>query len=136
MTCKGVVKGNTIILEEGVHLPDGVTVSVTVELMKQVEVVELTPEEKEDRQILVARMKEFGQRLVGRNVSLGDLILEGREELESRARLVVDASIAVKWLNPQETLADKANLIRDDYAQGCSCLHFGITRWPMASTRR
>jgi len=33
-------------------------------------------------------------------------------------RLVVDASIAVKWLNPQETLADKANLIRDDYAQG------------------
>ena len=85
MTCKGVVKGNTIILEERVHLPDGVTVSVTVELMKQAEMVEVTPEEKEERQILVARMKEFGQRLAGRNVSLGDLILEGREELESRA---------------------------------------------------
>ena len=47
--------------------------------------VEVTPEEKEERQILVARMKEFGKRLAGRNVSLGDLILEGREELESRA---------------------------------------------------
>lgn len=32
--------------------------------------------------------------------------------------LVVDASIAVKWLNPHELLADKANLIRDDYERG------------------
>jgi len=32
-------------------------------------------------------------------------------------RLVVDASIVVKWLNPYETLADKANFIRDDYEQ-------------------
>lgn len=33
-------------------------------------------------------------------------------------RLVVDAGIVVKWLNPYETLADKANFIRDDYEQG------------------
>jgi predicted nucleic acid-binding protein len=33
-------------------------------------------------------------------------------------RLVLDASIVVKWLNPHEILADKANLIRDDYEQG------------------
>ena len=33
-------------------------------------------------------------------------------------RLVLDASIAVKWLNPHEPLADKANLIRDDYERG------------------
>jgi predicted nucleic acid-binding protein len=33
-------------------------------------------------------------------------------------RLVLDASIVVKWLNPREILADKANLIRDDYEQG------------------
>ena len=33
-------------------------------------------------------------------------------------RLVVDASVAIKWLNPYESLADKANLIRDDYEQG------------------
>lgn len=33
-------------------------------------------------------------------------------------RLVVDASVTIKWLNPHETLADKANFIRDDYEQG------------------
>lgn len=33
-------------------------------------------------------------------------------------RLVLDASIVVKWLNPYESLADKANLIRDDFEQG------------------
>ncbi len=29
--------------------------------------------------------------------------------------LVVDASIAIKWLNPAEALAEYANLIRADY---------------------
>ena len=85
MTYKGVVKGNVIILEEGIHLPDGVRVAVTVELVEQVEAVEVTPEEIEKRRAVVARMKEFGQRLAGRHVNLGDLILEGREELENRA---------------------------------------------------
>lgn len=33
-------------------------------------------------------------------------------------KLVVDASVAVKWLNPHEPLADKATLIRDDYERG------------------
>ena len=32
--------------------------------------------------------------------------------------LVLDASIVVKWLNPHESLAEKANLIRDDYERG------------------
>ena len=32
--------------------------------------------------------------------------------------LVVDASVAIKWLNPTEPLADKANAIRDAYEQG------------------
>ena len=32
--------------------------------------------------------------------------------------LVVDASVAIKWLNPAEPLADKANIIRDAYEQG------------------
>ena len=36
--------------------------------------------------------------------------------------LVLDASIAVKWLNPYESLADKANLIRDDYERGAVSL--------------
>ena len=33
-------------------------------------------------------------------------------------RLVVDASVTIKWLNPHEILADKANAIRDAYEQG------------------
>jgi predicted nucleic acid-binding protein len=37
--------------------------------------------------------------------------------------LVVDASVAIKWLNPSEALADKANALYADYAQGhCSLL--------------
>jgi predicted nucleic acid-binding protein len=31
---------------------------------------------------------------------------------------VVDASVAVKWLNPSETLSDRASIMRDDYKQG------------------
>jgi predicted nucleic acid-binding protein len=33
-------------------------------------------------------------------------------------KLVVDASVVIKWLNPYEPLAEKANLIRNDYEQG------------------
>ncbi len=32
--------------------------------------------------------------------------------------LVVDASVAIKWFNPAEALADQANLIREDYVHG------------------
>jgi hypothetical protein len=30
----------------------------------------------------------------------------------------VDASVAIKWLNPYEMLADKANALSADYEQG------------------
>lgn len=65
--------------------PQWVRVTVTVEEMEQVEVGEVTPEELEERRVLVAQMKEFGQSLAGRQVNLGNLMLEGREELENRA---------------------------------------------------
>ena len=86
MTYKGVVKGNTVILlEEGVHLPNGTAVVVTVEQATQGEGESVTPEELNARCALIARMKEFGQSLAGRNVNLGDLLLEARDELENRA---------------------------------------------------
>ncbi|MBI4334890.1 MAG: hypothetical protein HY673_26845 [Chloroflexi bacterium] len=85
MTYKGVVKGNMVILEEGVCLPDGIKVAVTVEQVELMRAAEVTPAEIEERQAIVARMKEFGQRLAGRKVDLGGLILEGRKELENRA---------------------------------------------------
>ena len=85
MTYKGVVRGNTVILEEGVHLPNGAAVLVTVEQTKQGEPETVTLEEVAERRAIIARMKAFGQRLTERNVNLGDLILEGKEELENRA---------------------------------------------------
>jgi hypothetical protein len=85
MRCKGRVQGNIVILEEGVHLPDGTPVTVMVEQREMAEQEEITQEELVQRCALVAQMKAFGQRLVGRHVPLSDLILEGREELEDRA---------------------------------------------------
>jgi hypothetical protein len=85
VTYKGVVKGNLVLLEEGVHLPDGAKVTVTVERVGQAVEEKVTLGELVDRQALVARMQEFGQRLAGRHANLGDLILEGREELADRA---------------------------------------------------
>jgi hypothetical protein len=81
--CQGVVKGNVILLEEGVRLPDGARVTVTIEQAEQAE--EITAEELAERRALVAKMKAFGERLVGRQINLGDLVLEGRKELEERA---------------------------------------------------
>ena len=85
MKCKGIVKGNVVLLEEGVHLPDGARVTVTVEQAEQAEAEEVTAEELEERRALVAKMKAFGERLAGRQINLGDLVLEGRKELEDRA---------------------------------------------------
>jgi hypothetical protein len=84
MRCKGIVKGNVILLEEGVHLPEGAQVTVMVEQQGQVE-EKVTAEELEQRRVLVTRMKAFGERIKERHVNLADLILKGREELEERA---------------------------------------------------
>jgi hypothetical protein len=83
--CKGRVQGNVVVLEEGIHLPDGTPVIVLVEQREMAEQEEITQAELAQRRALVAQMKAFGQRLVGRHVPLSDLILEGREELEDRA---------------------------------------------------
>jgi len=85
MQCKSIVKGNVVILEEGIYLPDGARVTVTVEQEEEPEPAEVTREELARRRALGERMKTFGQRLVGKRVNLGDLVIEGREELEDRA---------------------------------------------------
>ena len=81
MKCKGIVRGNVVLLEEGVHLPDGARVTVTVEQTEQAETEEVTAEELAERRALVTKMKAFGERLAGRQINLGDLVLEGRKEL-------------------------------------------------------
>ena len=84
MQCRGIVQQNRVILEEGVSLPDGTRVTVTVEPEAQVEEAEVTPEELAQRRALGEQMEAFGQRLVGRQVNLGELALDGRQELEDR----------------------------------------------------
>lgn len=85
MRCKGIVQGNVVILEEGVSLPEGVHVTVTVAQEEQPEPAEVTDAALAQRRALGERMQAFGQRLAGRRVDLGDLVIEGREELEDRA---------------------------------------------------
>ena len=45
MQCKGIVQGNVVIVEEGIHLPNGVRVTITVEQEESREPAEVTPEE-------------------------------------------------------------------------------------------
>ena len=74
-----------MILEEGISLPDGIRVTVIVAPEEQPAPVDITHEAVAQRQALGERMQAFGQRLAGRRLHLGDLIIEGREELEDRA---------------------------------------------------
>jgi hypothetical protein len=45
MQCKGIVQGNVVVLEEGIYLPDGVRVTVTVAQEEGQEPAEVTDEE-------------------------------------------------------------------------------------------
>jgi hypothetical protein len=63
--------------------PRGGRVTVTVE-PETPAADGLTSEDLAQRRTLVAQMQAFGQRLAGRNVCLGDRVLEAREELEDR----------------------------------------------------
>jgi hypothetical protein len=85
MPYKGVVKGNTIILEEGAQLPNGAVVWVSLAPAHLEKEEAVSEEELKERQAVIERMEQFSQKLAGRNVNLGDLILEEREELENRA---------------------------------------------------
>ena len=83
MKGQGVIHGNVVILDEDVHFPEGVRVTVTVEPETPAADV-LTPQALAQRRTLIAQMRAFGQRLAARHVCLGDRVLEGREELEDR----------------------------------------------------
>ena len=84
MQCQGTVQGNVVILEEGISLPDGLRVTVTVEQEAQPEPADIPQEAIAQRYALGKQMQAFGQRLAGRRLHFGDLIIEGREEFEDR----------------------------------------------------
>jgi hypothetical protein len=85
MTYKGVVKENMVILQEGALLPNGTVVEVIVAPTTSEAENGPSPEELNKRRALVAQMRAFGEKLIGRNVNLGELILEAKDELEGRA---------------------------------------------------
>jgi hypothetical protein len=85
MIYKGLVKDNTVILPEDARLPNGTIVEVTVTAMPAVRENGVSAEELAERQALVARMKVFGEKLRERNVNLGALILEAKDEINDRA---------------------------------------------------
>jgi hypothetical protein len=84
MQWKGVVHGNVVVLDEGGQLPDGGRVTVTLDQTEVIRTEAVTPDDLEQRRTWAAQMRAFGQQLTGRQVQLGDLVLEGREELEER----------------------------------------------------
>jgi hypothetical protein len=85
MQCQGTVHGNVVILEEGISLPDGLRVTVIIAQEEQQGLAAITHETLAHRHDLGEQMQAFGQRLAGRRLHLGDLISEGREELEDLA---------------------------------------------------
>jgi hypothetical protein len=85
MQWKGVVHGNIVVLDKGEQLPEGVRVTVTIDQTDVMGTEDLTPDDLEQRRAWASQMRAFGQQLTGRQVNLGDLVLEGREELEERA---------------------------------------------------
>jgi hypothetical protein len=85
MQWKGVVHGNIVVLDKGEQLPEGVRVTVTIDQTDVMGTEDLTPNDLEQRRAWASQMRALGQQLTGRQMNLGDLVLEGREELEERA---------------------------------------------------
>jgi hypothetical protein len=80
-----VVQGNVVVLDEGIRLPEGLRVTVEVEQRDELPIGPVVPDAAQQRHDWMAQMQAFGERLASRQMNLGNLVLEGREELEARA---------------------------------------------------
>jgi hypothetical protein len=85
MQWKGVVQGNIVVLDEGALIPEGSRVTIAIEPIDRARSHPAVPDDVEQRQAWAAHLTTFGERLRGRQMSLGNLVLESREELEERA---------------------------------------------------
>jgi hypothetical protein len=80
-----VVQGNVVVLDEGIRLPEGLRVTVEVEQRDELPIEPVVPDAAQQRHDWMAQMQAFGEQLSSRQVTLGNLVLEGREALETRA---------------------------------------------------
>lgn len=71
--CKGVVKGNVVILED--VLPEGSEVEVRVIESKS---------NSAQKKLAIDAIMAFGRKLEGRGINLSKCLAEAREELENR----------------------------------------------------
>lgn len=74
-TYRGIVKGNTVVLEGTATLPEGSEVEVRL--------LESKPNIAQ-RKAAVAKLRTLGERLKGRHINLSKYVVEAREELEER----------------------------------------------------
>ena len=81
MTYRGVVHGNVIVLEAGVHLPEGAEVEV---IPREEASGGIPREEQDERKALGIRMVLLSERLASRHLHLAEAALEARKELEER----------------------------------------------------
>ncbi|WP_256868066.1 pentapeptide repeat-containing protein [Candidatus Entotheonella palauensis] len=72
-------------LDEDVQLPEGIGDTMSIDRTNSGKTQLITPDDLKQRLEWMAQIQSFGRRLADRQVRLGDLILEGREELEERA---------------------------------------------------
>ncbi|ETX02636.1 MAG: hypothetical protein ETSY1_02880 [Candidatus Entotheonella factor] len=85
MQWKGIVHGNVVVLDEGSQLPEGCRVTVEAASNDEVKAERIAPDNRQQRLAWLTQIQTFGEQLANHQVNLGDLVLEGREELEARA---------------------------------------------------
>ena len=75
MTCRGIVKGNIVVLEDAAILPEGSEVEVRLLGSKP---------DLARRRAAGVKLRALGEKLKGRNINLSKYVIEAREELEER----------------------------------------------------
>lgn len=81
MTYRGVVRGNVIVLQAGVQLPEGTEVEV---IPREGASGGIPREEQDKRKALGIRMVALSERLASRHLHLAEATIEARQELEER----------------------------------------------------
>ncbi len=85
MQWTGVVQGNVVVLDEGMRLPEGLRVTIEVEQRDELPTEPVVPNAAHQRHDGMAQVHAFGEPFSSRKVNLGNLVLEGRVALETRA---------------------------------------------------
>lgn len=87
VTYRGVIRGNTVILEEDATLPEGARVTVVLEPTERGPLRSLSEEELKRRREACERIEAFAARIAKTakpTLNLGEHVVEARRELAER----------------------------------------------------